>query len=142
VTTVEPFDPLAATDADAVALHAVRAAAEAVDYPPDRPAGTVAQMRVGLADTSGSLGDTAVVPEHRGRGFGLWVKADMLVRLRTERPDVTALLTGNSSTNAHMLRINDRLGYRPWTELHSWQGDAAALAGRLGLRPRRDVPAG
>lgn len=344
MTTVEPFDPLAATDADAVALHAVRAAAEAVDYPPDRPAGTVAQMRIGLADTrpdrlrfwyvaraggevtgyavlrlplldnehlgttevvvrpgsrrqgtgtallravvttlldrgrrlllgyscaggagdgfaaamdveqtqlarvsrldldrvrwdevtaaaagppgyrlvaytgpcpdelidsyaraknamndaptdgadvaehvytadrlrideaasakfgelrvvlavagdtgavagftevllptgetSGSQGDTAVVPEHRGRGLGLWVKADMLVRLRAERPDVTTLLTGNSSTNAHMLRINDRLGYRPWTELHSWQADAAALGGRLGLRPRRDVPTG
>ena len=59
-------------------------------------------------------GDTAVVAAHRGSGLGLWVKADMLLRLRAERPDVAELLTGNSATNAHMLRINDRLGYRPY----------------------------
>jgi len=77
-------------------------------------------------------GDTAVVPAHRGTGLGLWVKADMLCRLRTERPEVTELLTGNAASNAHMLRINDRLGYRPYQALTEWQADLAALVGRLG----------
>jgi hypothetical protein len=63
------------------------------------------------------------------------VKADMLLRLRAERPDAAAILTGNSSTNAAMLRINERLGFRLWTELHNWQADAATLADRL--RPAR-----
>ena len=76
--------------------------------------------------------DTAVVPEHRGHGLGLWVKADMLVRLREERPDVTAITTGNSATNAHMLRINDRLGFRPWAEVRGWQGEVGELVSRLG----------
>jgi GNAT superfamily N-acetyltransferase len=76
--------------------------------------------------------DTAVVPEHRGSGLGLWIKADMLVRLRAERPDITALLTGNAASNAHMLRINDRLGYRLWSTTHGWQADGAELAARLG----------
>jgi GNAT superfamily N-acetyltransferase len=75
--------------------------------------------------------DTAVVPEHRGHGLGLWVKADMLVRLQEQRPDVSALATGNSATNAHMLRINDRLGFRPWSEVHGWQGDVDELVSRL-----------
>lgn len=76
--------------------------------------------------------DTAVVPEHRGHGLGLWVKADMLVRLQEERPDVAALTTGNSATNAQMLRINDRLGFRPWSEVRGWQCEVGELVSRLG----------
>lgn len=51
--------------------------------------------------------------------------------------EVTEIITGNAARNAHMLRINDRLGFRLWTELHNWQVDAAALADRLGVRPAR-----
>ena len=75
--------------------------------------------------------DTAVVPAHRGSGLGLWVKADMLLRLRAERPDVAELLTGNADDNAHMLRINARLGFRPYVLLQEWQADVRALTGRL-----------
>jgi hypothetical protein len=31
-----------------------------------------------------------------------------------------------------MLAINQRLGFRPWQELNSWQGDAPELSTRLG----------
>jgi hypothetical protein len=31
-----------------------------------------------------------------------------------------------------MLRINDRLGFRPWSEVHGWQGDVGELVSRLG----------
>lgn len=76
--------------------------------------------------------DTAVVPAHRGSGLGLWVKADMLCRLRAERPDVTEVLTGNAASNGHMLRINTRLGFRPHRTLAEWQADVPALVDRLG----------
>jgi GNAT superfamily N-acetyltransferase len=76
--------------------------------------------------------DTAVVPAHRGSGLGMWVKADMLCRLRAERPDITEVITGNAASNEHMLRINTRLGYRPHRAVAGWQGDIADLVTRLG----------
>jgi hypothetical protein len=79
--------------------------------------------------------DTAVVPPHRGSGLGLWVKADMLVRLRDERPEVAEILTGNAADNAHMLRINTRLGFRPYVLVQEWQADVHALGGRLATQP-------
>jgi GNAT superfamily N-acetyltransferase len=90
------------------------------------------EVQVGRRPHRSHQGDTAVVPAHRGRGLGLWVKADMLVRLRAERPDVAELITGNAVSNSHMLRINDRLGFRLWSTMHGWQVDGADLAARLG----------
>jgi ribosomal protein S18 acetylase RimI-like enzyme len=76
--------------------------------------------------------DAAVVPAHRGRGLGLWVKADMLVRLRAERPEVAEIDTSNSATNRHMFAVNDRLGFRPRSAAHNWQGDVADLVSHSG----------
>jgi len=75
--------------------------------------------------------DTAVVPAHRGSGLGLWVKADMLCRLRAERPDVTEVMTGNAASNEHMLRINTRLGFRPHRAIGEWQAGVGELVSRL-----------
>jgi GNAT superfamily N-acetyltransferase len=76
--------------------------------------------------------DTAVVPAHRGSGLGLWLKADMLCRLRAERPDVTEVITGNAASNEHMLRINTRLGFRPHRPESEWQGQVGEVVSRLG----------
>lgn len=76
--------------------------------------------------------DTAVVPAHRGHGLGLWIKAAMLAALPAAHPEVTEIITGNAASNAHMLAINDRLGFRPWSEIQGWQFDVADLTGRLG----------
>jgi GNAT superfamily N-acetyltransferase len=75
--------------------------------------------------------DTAVLAGHRGRNLGLWLKAAMLRQLRAERPDVTALLTGNAASNSPMLRINTRLGYRPYIRLLEWQADIPQLTHQL-----------
>ena len=75
--------------------------------------------------------DTAVVPAHRGSGLGLWVKADMLCRLRAERPEVTEVMTGNAASNEHMLRINTRLGFRPHRAIGEWQAGVGDLVSRL-----------
>ena len=45
---------------------------------------------------------------------------------------MTEIETGNSTANQHMLAINQRLGFRPWQELNSWQGDVPELSARLG----------
>ena len=58
-------------------------------------------------------GGTAVVPTHRGRGIGKWLKATMLERVLDEWPGATLVRTGNADANAPMLAINTRLGFRP-----------------------------
>ncbi|WP_216587270.1 GNAT family N-acetyltransferase [Streptomyces brasiliscabiei] len=55
---------------------------------------------------------TAVLPEHRGHGLGLWMKARALLQAHRTHPDL-ALVTDTASDNVPMRRINDALGYRP-----------------------------
>ena len=55
---------------------------------------------------------TAVVPAHRGHGIGKWVKAQMIERIFREWSDSKVVRTGNAFSNAPMLSINDRLGFK------------------------------
>ncbi|MFB4311413.1 GNAT family N-acetyltransferase [Actinomadura sp. GTD37] len=71
--------------------------------------------------------DTAVVPEHRGRRIGIWVKAAMLAWLRDERPDVRDIETDNSGDNAHMIAVNEELGFRTERESLEFQAQTTAL---------------
>lgn len=59
---------------------------------------------------------TGVHAEHRGRGLGKWLKAEMLLRVRRQFPQVRVVVTGNASSNAAMLAINERLGFRTHKE--------------------------
>ncbi|MCT9008676.1 GNAT family N-acetyltransferase [Streptomyces rhizosphaerihabitans] len=56
---------------------------------------------------------TGVLPEHRGHGLGLWMKAESIRRTRLRYPELTGLLTDTADSNAPMLGINDALGYLP-----------------------------
>lgn len=67
--------------------------------------------------------DTAVVPEHRGHGLGLWVKAAMLRRLRAEHPGVAEIETDNADDNVHMLAVNHALGFRTYRRTREFQLD-------------------
>lgn len=70
-------------------------------------------MRVGPEHgTVARTEDTAVVAAHRGRGLARAVKLESLRRLVADRPDVTAVLTGNDVTNKPMLAVNSVLGFR------------------------------
>lgn len=57
---------------------------------------------------------TLVLREHRGHRLGLAMKARGLQELqRRISPERTRVLTCNAEQNAHMVAINERLGFRP-----------------------------
>jgi GNAT superfamily N-acetyltransferase len=55
---------------------------------------------------------TAVVKPHRGHRLGLLAKTAMLELLAAAEPQVERIATGNAATNAHMIAVNEQLGYR------------------------------
>jgi GNAT superfamily N-acetyltransferase len=59
---------------------------------------------------------TGVQEKYRGRGLGKWLKAEMLLKVKEEFPKTKIITTGNATTNAPMLSINDRLGFKPHKE--------------------------
>ena len=65
-------------------------------------------------------GDTVTIPAHRDRGIGRWVKAEMWKWLRTERPEITTLDTGNAESNDAMLSINLAMGFSGYLNLGVW----------------------
>ena len=75
---------------------------------------------------------TVVLPAHRGRRIGRWLKASMWQWLRAAEPEVTALHTGNAASNAHMLAINDEMGFKPTRLMGCWQADLDVLEAGLG----------
>lgn len=66
-------------------------------------------------------GFTGVHPDFRGQGLGRWLKATMLQRVLDERPQVTLVRTGNANSNAPMLSINHKLGFKPYLASTLWQ---------------------
>lgn len=64
---------------------------------------------------------TLVRPQDRGHRLGIAVKAANLGLLQRERPDVTSVTTYNAEINAHMVAVNDALGYVPIERLGELQ---------------------
>jgi len=60
----------------------------------------------------GDQHDTSVVARHRGRRLGLVLKADMNLWLREAEPQLETIDTWNAESNAHMIGVNQLLGYR------------------------------
>ncbi len=71
---------------------------------------------------------TGVQEEYRGRGLGKWLKATMLLKVRDEFPKVKTITTGNANSNAPMLSINDRIGFKPHKETINAQMSIEQLA--------------
>lgn len=80
------------------------------------------------------VGITGVVPEHRGHGFGRLLKATLTLRLLAEMPDVSCVVTGNADSNAHMLAINEAMGYRPHASSATWEVSRAQVEQLLAER--------
>lgn len=76
--------------------------------------------------------DTAVVPEHRGRGLARLVKAANLLVLVDHEPAVRDVETWNGDVNAAMRHVNERLGFRPavvWEERQAPVSDVLRSVG-------------
>lgn len=76
-------------------------------------------------------GNTSVDPAHRNRGIGRWLKADMWLRLRRDKPAVAALDTDNAESNDPMLAINVAMGFAPLFEWSVWQADVSVLRAHI-----------
>lgn len=64
---------------------------------------------------------TLVLPEHRGHRLGLLVKLANLARVRADEPAVAVVHTWNAQENAHMIAINEAMGFRPVDAADAWQ---------------------
>jgi GNAT superfamily N-acetyltransferase len=65
--------------------------------------------------------DTSVVRAHRGHRLGLILKGEMLAWLAEVEPQLAELNTWNAASNAHMIEVNELLGYRVLAGDVSWQ---------------------
>ena len=67
--------------------------------------------------------DTLVDPAHRGRRLGILLKVANLRVFSTERPGAHHVVTWNAESNAHMVAINDALGFVPVGRMAEYQRD-------------------
>jgi GNAT superfamily N-acetyltransferase len=74
---------------------------------------------------------TGVRPDARGRGIGKWIKAVMLDHIRTLYPDAQWVSTGNAASNAPMLAINQKLGFKPYRSGSEYQIARDELGARV-----------
>ena len=65
--------------------------------------------------------DTSVLAAHRGHRLGLLLKIGMLRWLRDAEPQVRFIGTYNAASNDHMIRVNERLGYKVIDQAICWQ---------------------
>jgi len=70
---------------------------------------------------------TGVDQNYRGQGKGKWVKAAMLLKIREEFPDIKTITTGNATSNAPMLSINERMGFKLHREIFNLQIETEKL---------------
>ena len=56
--------------------------------------------------------DTSVLADHRGHRLGLLLKGSMVQWLAEAEPQLIEVDTWNAASNAHMIAVNDRLGYQ------------------------------
>jgi GNAT superfamily N-acetyltransferase len=64
---------------------------------------------------------TGVFPQYRNKGLGRWLKAAMLNKVLLDLPQVKYIRTGNADSNGAMLKINNELGFKPYTADLLWQ---------------------
>lgn len=59
--------------------------------------------------------------DHRGHRLGLATKTRNLLWLQQERPDARLLVTYNAEVNAHMIGVNQEMGFRPVERMGEFQ---------------------
>jgi GNAT superfamily N-acetyltransferase len=94
----------------AAAVHRDTGAVAAVTRIDVRPPGDHGDVWLTIAD-----------PEHRGHRLGTVVKIEAHRLVRREFPRLKYVHTGNANVNAHMVAINERLGYLPYEVMTNYQ---------------------
>ncbi|HMG31942.1 MAG TPA: GNAT family N-acetyltransferase [Jiangellaceae bacterium] len=69
----------------------------------------------------GAQFDTSVLRSHRGHRLGLLLKIAMVRWLADAEPQLRLLDTWNAASNAHMIRVNEALGYQVVATASEWQ---------------------
>ncbi|HUR77527.1 MAG TPA: GNAT family N-acetyltransferase [Acidimicrobiales bacterium] len=116
---------------DREAMHAHRNIEQIVRVARHKPTGEfVGHSDVWLPQrwpTKAYQNDTGVNPAHREKGLGRWLKAQMLLDLMNERPQLDNISTWNAGSNDAMLGINYAMGFKTVTEFgeHQVRADAA-----------------
>lgn len=72
--------------------------------------------------------DTLVVPAHRGHRLGMALKVENLRRFQEAYDDGRCVHTHNAAQNAHMVAVNDAIGFRPVERVGEWQGPLDGFA--------------
>ena len=80
---------------------------------------------------------TGVRPDARGRGLGKWIKATMLKHVHELYPQAQWVTTENAGSNAPMLAINKRLGFKEFRAGTEYQISRDNLAARIKRLPAR-----
>ncbi|NRQ35625.1 GNAT family N-acetyltransferase [Nonomuraea sp. NN258] len=65
--------------------------------------------------------DTTVLREHRGRRLGLLLKLANAIRLHEHEPHLERVITWNATVNAHMLAVNEAMGFELLDEWNEWR---------------------
>ncbi len=76
-------------------------------------------------------GFTGVRPDARGRGIGKWLKAAMAIHVHELYPAAEFFTTENAGSNAPMLAINMKMGFKQYRVGSEYQISRDALAARL-----------
>lgn len=87
----------------------------------DGNAVSMTMLLVDLDAGRAASGFTTSLPEYRGRGLAGLCKHYTLAKAAAR--GITHAMTYNDETNAPMLAINRRLGYRPFMTAHNWRRD-------------------
>lgn len=95
----------------------------AVDTSDNSIAGFTELVVPGGGKGDGQHYGTGVLPEHRGRGLGRWMKAESIRHAHEHHPDLDGLITDTADSNSPMRHINDSLGYVPTHQVIGYQLD-------------------
>ena len=71
--------------------------------------------------------DTAVVDRFRGLGLGLVIKSAMMRWVTAEFPGLEKVITNTAAENAHMIRVNERIGYVRYADIGRFEASVERM---------------